>query len=208
MVHLPRYDEWRVGTPAERIRIARANLRDNPLIVAYWFHFRFETYKKIVLTKKFGVRDTWDRYEWQGRGSTHDHAVFWLDGAPSPEVDGLDEATHTKFTKWWALYISAWNPEPRHGAHKMDEIAATALPVDGPENRVSHLSGILNRVQRHQCSEAYCLRKDKDTGNVYCRFHFPWPLRDEPDLAKPAFSKFYRLHPCRNDPLCLHLRRN
>jgi hypothetical protein len=126
--------------------------------------------------------------------------VFWLDGAPSPEVDGLDEATRAEFAKWWALYISAWNPEPRHGAHRMDEIAAIALPVDGQENRVSHLSGILNRVQRHQCSEAYCLRKGKDTSNVYCRFHFPWPLRDEPDLAKPAFSKFYRLHPCRNDP--------
>ena len=43
--------------------------------------------------------------------------------------------------------------------HGMDEIAAIALPVEvRQENRVSHLSGILNRVQRHQCSEAYCLR--------------------------------------------------
>jgi ATP-dependent DNA helicase PIF1 len=79
-----------VGTPAERMRIARANLRDNPLIVAYWFHFRFQTYKKTVLSKKFRIRDMWDRYEWQGRGSMHNHGVFWLDGVPSPEVGGLD----------------------------------------------------------------------------------------------------------------------
>lgn len=32
------------------------------------------------------------------------------------------------------------------------------LGIVRQENRVSHLSGILNRVQRHQCSEAYCLR--------------------------------------------------
>jgi hypothetical protein len=83
----------------------------------------------------------------------------------------------------------------------MGEIAAIALPVDGQENRGSHLSGILNRVQRHQCSEAYCLRKDKDTDwQCLLPVSLPWLLRDEPDLAKPGFSKFYRLHPCRNDP--------
>jgi len=121
--------------------------------------------------------------------------------ASSPEIDGLDEATRAEFAKWWALYISAWNPEPRHGAHRMGEIAAIALPVDGQENRGSHLSGILNRVQRHQCSEAYCLRKDKDTDwQCLLPVSLPWLLRDEPDLAKPGFSKFYRLHPCRNYP--------
>jgi Helitron helicase-like domain at N-terminus len=115
-------------------------MRDNPLIVAYWFHFRFQTYKKMVLSKKFPITDNWDRYEWQGRGSTHNHGVFWLDGAPSPEVDELDDATRTEFAKWWALYISAWNPEPNHGAHRMDEISAISLPLDRQENRVSHLS--------------------------------------------------------------------
>src|SRR5712664_2683642 len=31
-LHLRPDGPWRVGTPAERMRIARANLRDNPLI--------------------------------------------------------------------------------------------------------------------------------------------------------------------------------
>lgn len=46
----------------------------------------------------------------------------------------------------------------------------------------------------YPCSEAYCLRKNKNTGNVYCRFHFLYSLQDEPVIAKPPFSSFYRLY--------------
>jgi hypothetical protein len=76
----------------ERIRIARENLRDNPLICAYWFHFRYQTFKREVLYKKFDIVDEWNRYEWQGRGSTHNHGLYWIRNAPSPEVDDMDEA--------------------------------------------------------------------------------------------------------------------
>jgi hypothetical protein len=37
MRHMPDYEGWESATSAERIRIARVNLRDNPHIAAYWF---------------------------------------------------------------------------------------------------------------------------------------------------------------------------
>jgi hypothetical protein len=72
-----------------------------------------------MLSKRFRIEDTLDRYEWLGRRSiaTHDRDVFWRDG-----VDGLDNAFHAEFARWLGLYIPAWNPEPGHGAHRMDEI--------------------------------------------------------------------------------------
>jgi hypothetical protein len=150
------------------MRIARSNLRDNPHIVAHWFHFRFKTFKEMVLNKKFRIVNAWDRYEWQGRGSTHNYGVFWLEAEPSPEVEEVDDATRTEFANWWGLYISAWNPEPRHGAYRVDEIAAVALPLDRQENRVSHLSAIVNRVQRHVCA--------RPTAQGYCRCSLPVSL--------------------------------
>ena len=73
--HMPRYDEWLTATPAQRLRIARQNLTDNPHIAAYHFHRRTELFRKLVLTPKFNITDFWGRYEWQGHGSSHNHSV-------------------------------------------------------------------------------------------------------------------------------------
>jgi hypothetical protein len=83
---------------------------------------------------------------------------------------------------------TSWNPGRGNDAHGMDEIGCHRFDLDSQENRVS------NGVQRYPCSEAYCLRKNKNTGNVYCRFHFLYSLQDEPVIAKPPFSSFYRLY--------------
>ena len=199
MRNLPRYEEWSNGTTQQRMRIARENLRDNPHICAYWFHFRYETFKRTVLYKKFDIVDEWNRHEWQGRGSTHNHGVYWLRNAPSPEVDSASENERQQFAMWWDVYISAWNPDPQRGARSLDEISAMSLPLERQENNVRHLSGIVSRVQKHHCSTTYCLRKNKVTGQVSCRFHFPWRLQNEPTLEKPPTSNFHRLFCRRND---------
>lgn len=64
-------------TAQQRMRIARENLRDHPHICAYWFHFRYETFKRTVLYKRFDIVDKWNRHEWQGRGSTHNYGVYF-----------------------------------------------------------------------------------------------------------------------------------
>lgn len=79
MRHLPLYDEWWNGDASQRIRISRDNIRDNPHIVSYWFHYRFQTFKDVVIDRKFKIRDYWFCYEWQGRGSTHVHGVYWVE---------------------------------------------------------------------------------------------------------------------------------
>jgi hypothetical protein len=71
--------------------------------------------------------------------------------------------------------------------------------LERQENNVRHLSGIVSRVQKHHCSTTYCLRKNKLTGLVSCRFHFPWRLQNEPTLEKPPTSNFHRLFCRRND---------
>ncbi|OXV07313.1 hypothetical protein Egran_04923 [Elaphomyces granulatus] len=158
MRRMPRYEAWSTGTSAERIRIARGNLRDNPLIAAYWCE---------VLHNKFNVVDDWYRYEWQGRGSSHCHGTYWSEGAPDPEDAQLSDAAREAFAKWWGIHITAVNPEPGRDFQARDEGSAISLPHSVQDNNIGHLSAILNRVQRHHCSDTYCLRKEKRTGGVF-----------------------------------------
>jgi Helitron helicase-like domain at N-terminus len=84
MVHLlgDKYESWRNGTQAQRIRLAREGLINNPHIAAYHFHRRFEALMDTILKPKFDVNDSWFHYEFQGRGSTHLHGFLWFLGIP------------------------------------------------------------------------------------------------------------------------------
>ena len=55
---MPRYEEWKNGTAAERIKISRENVRDNPHIAAYQFHRRFIVFMEKVISPKFNARIT------------------------------------------------------------------------------------------------------------------------------------------------------
>jgi ATP-dependent DNA helicase PIF1 len=77
MRHLPRYDEWKAAPSDQRVRIAQPNLSSNPLIVAYHFYRRLQVFTTQVLSEKFNVRDYWNRFEWQARGSSHNHGLYW-----------------------------------------------------------------------------------------------------------------------------------
>ncbi|XP_044717424.1 PIF1-like helicase domain-containing protein [Hirsutella rhossiliensis] len=60
--------------------LSRQLLRDNAHIAAYHFHKRHTLFRTIVLKQKFNLTDSWGRYEWQGRGSSHHHGLYWLSG--------------------------------------------------------------------------------------------------------------------------------
>ena len=79
MRHLPRYEDWKTAYTTERMRIASINLRDNPHIAAQWFYIRFDVFRDMVLRPRFAIVNYWDRFEWQGRGSSHNHALYWMD---------------------------------------------------------------------------------------------------------------------------------
>ncbi|KAJ5171639.1 hypothetical protein N7492_004232 [Penicillium capsulatum] len=196
---MPNYDDWRAADSATRIRLARANLRDNPLIAAYWFHHRYRVFQETVLDPKFGVTDYWSRYEWQGRGSTHNHGVYWVDGAPNSD-ELLTQAQRDTFAQFWGIHISAINPDPSRLPVAVTERPVMQYSPDERQNTLSELTDLVNRVQRHVCNERYCLRKHRVSNQLACRFHFPMALRDEPGLEKPLGSTFYRLYPVRNHP--------
>ncbi|EDN09817.1 predicted protein [Histoplasma mississippiense (nom. inval.)] len=158
---LPNYENWKNGTSSERIKIFRENICDNPAIVAHWFHLRFTIFKREVLTKKFDIVDEWDRYEWQGRGSTHCHGVYWINGSINSEVGRLDETARQAFADHWGIHISAQNPEPGRHLRPEDECSAIALASFNQQNTFGHLPSVLNRVQRHHCSAKYCIRKER-----------------------------------------------
>ncbi|KAM4063187.1 ATP-dependent DNA helicase PIF1 [Hirsutella rhossiliensis] len=62
--HMPRYEEWLAASESERMALSRQ--------------------------KKFNVTDYWDRYEWQGRGSPHNHGLYWMEDCPGTDME--DEA--------------------------------------------------------------------------------------------------------------------
>ncbi|KAJ9297950.1 hypothetical protein DTO271G3_4171 [Paecilomyces variotii] len=197
--HMPYYNDWKAGSASERIRIARDNLRNNPHIATYWFKYRYNTFRKEVLNKKFGIVNYWCRYEWQGCESTHNHGLYWLSTAPSPESAnyplGQDE-----FARWWGKHVSAVNPPRGPGDRGPEDRSPISLPFNVTPNTLGFLSNLINRLQRHVCSRQYCLRPDKYTRELHYRFRFPHACREEPGIEQPPGLGYYVIYPKHNNP--------
>ncbi|KAG6989673.1 ATP-dependent DNA helicase PIF1 [Fusarium oxysporum f. sp. conglutinans] len=168
--HLPQFQDWQELPEQQRMGMSSKLLRDNPHIAAWHFYKRFGLFRDIVLKQKFNVTDCWNRYEWQGRGSSHCHGLFWMDGAPS--VDLENEHTRKEFVRIWGSHVTALNPEPARVQQQGEGNPLAVNPLRHPLT-FQWLSQILNRCQRHHCSETYCLRKKKDLGEISCRFFLP-----------------------------------
>ncbi|KAF6517792.1 hypothetical protein HZS61_003353 [Fusarium oxysporum f. sp. conglutinans] len=147
--HLPQFQDWQELPEQQRMGMSSKLLRDNPHIAAWHFY---------------------KRYEWQGRGSSHCHGLFWMDGAPS--VDLENEHTRKEFVRIWGSHVTALNPEPARVQQQGEGNPLAVNPLRHPLT-FQWLSQILNRCQRHHCSETYCLRKKKDLGEISCRFFLP-----------------------------------
>ena len=204
--HMPNYDQWREGDDTQKMRHARANLRENPHIAAHHFHARFSIFLDNVLKPKFRLRDWWIRYEWQGRGSPYCYGLYWSDTGFTPDLK--DEGTRQEFAEKWGMVLTAMNPEPHRVLEPGD---ANPLIVrvgnNGIEPTFGFLSTVINRVQRHKCSSAYCLRKRKKrdgtgyTEEEYCRFYFPKRTHSTAILTRDLNPGYYVFDAARNDPL-------
>ncbi|RYC77181.1 hypothetical protein BFJ63_vAg19945, partial [Fusarium oxysporum f. sp. narcissi] len=185
--HLPQFQDWQELPEQQRMGMSSKLLRDNPHIAAWHFYRRFGLFRDIVLKQKFNVTDYWNRYEWQGRGSSHCHGLFWMDGAPS--VDLENEHTRKEFVRIWGSHVTALNPEPARVQQQGEGSPLAVNPLRHPLT-FQWLSQILNRCQRHHCSETYCLRKKKDLGEISCRFFFPRAWGDKSCLTSHTITRF------------------
>ena len=124
--HMPEYAAWRAADD-DKQRMSRSHrlLRENPHIAAWHFHARNKLFVNVVLKKKFNLMDYWFRYEWQGRGSSHSHGLFWFDG--NPQVDLLSATSREEFAKAWGRHVTALNPNSAQGADHGNPLSVVPL---------------------------------------------------------------------------------
>ncbi|KJZ69841.1 hypothetical protein HIM_10769 [Hirsutella minnesotensis 3608] len=201
--HMPRYEEWLAASEAERMALSRHLLRQNPHIAAFHFHRRYCHFRDIVLRTKFNIMDYWDRYEWQGRGSPHNHGLYWMENGPV--ADMRDEAARDLFARTWGFHITAINPEP---SRTMPQGEGNPLSVDplGMQHRVL----LARPKEKWGPGERYGrAAADIEAANVAdpereCRFNFPRALRELAAVIRKEGKSYYIFEAARNDSLMNH----
>ena len=186
---MPNFEAWKRGTAQERARISRKNLTNNPHIAVYHIVRRFTLFMERVIAPKFNVKDWWNRWEYQGRGSGHDHGFIWGEGMAT--INNVDnENSRTAFAAFWDKHVTAINPEPGH-QENFEQIPPMQSSFEEQTNTIGHLSAVINRVQRHRCTDAYCLRLNKRTQERSCRFYFPRKERFKAEVTNDLNPKHW-----------------
>ncbi len=57
----------------------------------------------MVVKPEFNAWDLWNRYEWQGRGSTHSHGFVWIASDTLSDVE--TSAGPEEFANFWTKHI-------------------------------------------------------------------------------------------------------
>ena len=112
--------------------------------------------------------------------------------AEPPERAQEFKTTREQVAKFSAhtLGITGMHPNPRPadwpGPYGQDVMRPATnclrqrfLDLDSTQNYQSQYEKLINRCMLHHCREGYCLnrnRRDKNTGEMTCRFHFPIKL--------------------------------
>lgn len=120
---------------------------------------------------------------------------------------------------FWGVHISAMNPHPEREIG-FDEANPLIVQMGLNEQPTfAALSRVINRVQRHACTEAYCLRKRRlpapagpaptgppaavGTGAVTadkeCRFHVPRAHHEERFVIKHPGRAYFQFDTAGND---------
>ena len=123
--HMPEYEEWKTLDEQSRMAKSRRLLRENPYIAAWHSHSRNSLFRKIVLKKKFNLADFWYRYEWQGRGSSHSHKLYWFHGSPLSDMATLESREY--FARIWGYHVLAVNPQRDQGPHEGNPLSVDPL---------------------------------------------------------------------------------
>ncbi|KAJ6436102.1 ATP-dependent DNA helicase PIF1 [Purpureocillium lavendulum] len=111
-----------------------------------------------------------------------------------------------EFARIWSFHVAAFNPEPARVQQQGEGNPLAVNPLQHPLT-FQWLSQVLNRCQRHRCSEAYCLRKKKGSEEISCRFFFPRDTRDTAGVVRRNGQSYFSFEATRNDSLMNHYNR-
>jgi hypothetical protein len=189
--HFPEYSPDILTNDILRKRFIWEGVQSNPHVVAHYLVLRLRAFKKHVLRPFLGYSDSWERLEWQARGTGHDHGLYWCLEAP-PLGLGSEDSRH-EFAQYWGSRITACNPDQ---SRPPDIRHPSSLAPADVANTTDQFAAFLNRFQVHPtCSYPYCLRQ-KDSG--ICRFFFPRPLFREPVVTRDINPRSWLFSPARN----------
>jgi hypothetical protein len=112
--------------------------------------------------------------------------MFWTT-APLPYIE--TQAQRDEFARYWGYHISANNPEPTQVMQPDEANILTSVHIGTEPSILDTLLCLVNRVQRHGCSPAYCLRKRRLPGGQLsaeplCRFYYPRTQHARPDVTR------------------------
>lgn len=192
--HLPRYDEWKSGTEDERRKIAWENVQRSPHVIAAWLDLRFKAFLDMVMRPFLKIDDYWYWYEWQARGTGHIHCIIWMKSAPKMCTKTAQD--RERFAQYWNDKVTAVNPDL---LRQPDARNPASLPFIHIFNTNDQLSAFMNRLQQHAtCMPGYCLRMNKATKVVECRFFFPRELQEYALVTKNVNKKSWMFGAPRN----------
>ena len=180
----------------EQLRKAAHDLTDNPHIAACYLVQRVKLFFECVVKKVFHVKDYWYRYEWQDRGSGHVHGFLWLEGPPPPRTTTEEECEAVAM--YWSDWVTAINP---HQTLLQAGRNPASMPFAERSNTLYHLTESLNRFQRHTKCTSYCQRKDIQSGELRCRFHYPKPYQITAAVNRDENPRIYKYMAPRDDTI-------
>lgn len=172
-------------------------MHDNAHTVAWFFYIRVDLFMRVFMRSFFGVRDFWYRFEWQARGSPHCHGVLWLEGAVDcSDISSLTDEQRQTIIQYFDELVSAVLEEmPTHQGRQNHPCRKRYFDI--PESqRERDTQTLLALIQRHTMCGTHCMRKDRRTGRMTCRFGYPKPLRESSELIQENGT--WRFEPRRN----------
>ena len=223
-------DPFRPGLSAtESYHIRACNVANNPHIVSAYLtthhrHLRETILQHLGIADDSAVDDFWYRVEWQSRGSGefvpcrssfafltgfegHIHGFLWLQNAvPVEDLDWSRPADVRRVSHYFSQFLTAVNPEPLRPRPTNDCLLndyASHVNRDTWDLYNDHIN-LCNRCQTHgsvvrgerRCIPAQCFKRGS------CRFHFPYPVSDEPRafIEGNGSHSRKRFAAIRNDP--------
>lgn len=105
-------------------------IRNDPVMCSRYFDHKCNAFVKIIKNEnsifgKYTITDSYERVESQQRGSGHEHIMIWAEGAPSLDMDNIEES-EVKCIKFIDEFITCKND--------------SSIPIIGVQNhRLTHV---------------------------------------------------------------------